>query len=320
MIVVYHPKYLYGSAIINAMHPFCFDRAARVMALLQAELPEAMEQLVRQPEQAVVWEQLAGIHAADYLARARRSTVIARVVEVPLLFWCPRSWMHRWFVEPTLWCMAGTLLGARAALSEGLAYNVGGGLHHAKHRWGEGFCLFSDIALAILTLRTEGLLSEQDPITYIDLDVHQGNGVSTDFADDPAVQIMDMFNQEIYPFDDQVARAGIDLAIPLEPGTGDETYLSRLQEGLDRVFSERPLPRLVIYNAGTDVYKEDLLGGLALSLEGVRRRDMMVLEAVRGRGIPMLALASGGYSPESARMIANFVLDAYRWESAANRP
>lgn len=320
MIVVYHPRYQYGSAIINALHPFAFDRAAQAEAILRAELGgDVLDRLIRSPDAPVRLEQLKAIHDAGYLAKAHYSTVIASVVEVPLLFWCPRSWMRRWFLDPTLWCMAGTLLGARAALTEGLAYNIGGGLHHAKRTWGEGFCLFSDIALAIVTLRAEGRLQPDDAIYYIDLDVHQGNGVSTDFAEDPAVRILDLFNARIYPFDDQRALAGVDVSVPLDPGTGDERYLALLRTGLDQLFGNRPLPKLVIYNAGTDVYKDDLLGGLDLSLEGVKRRDQMVLETVRGQAIPMLALASGGYSKESALMIASFVVDAYRYECASSQ-
>ncbi len=208
--------------------------------------------------------------------------------------------------------MAGTLLAAREVFQEGLAFNVGGGFHHAKRRWGEGFCLFSDIALAIVTLRSEGLLAADDPIFYIDLDVHQGNGVSADFAADPAVRILDLFNNEIYPFRDKEGRAGIDVARPLPSDTKDEAYLAALDSGLTELFAGQPLPRLVIYNAGTDVFEKDLLGDMKLTREAINRRDQIVLETVRGKGM----LASGGYSKTSAQLIADFILAAYRYETA----
>jgi histone deacetylase 11 len=318
VVVVYHPKYLYGSAFINTLHPFVFDRARQVEALLRAELGSELDGILRSPEAPASAEQLAAIHDHSYLSRVHRSGVIAGVVELRLLAWCPRFLMRRWFVEPTLWCMAGTLLAGREALKEGLAYNAGGGLHHAKRAWGEGFCLFSDIALTITTLRAEGSLAPDDPIFYIDLDVHQGNGVSTDFAGDPAVRILDIFNEDIYPYDDQPALAGIDVARPLPSGTSDEEYLRVLEQALDELFEGQPLPKLVLYNAGSDVFSDDLLGRMKLSREGVNRRDLTVLEAIRGRGIPMLAMASGGYSRSSAQLIVDFILGAHRYEK--NRP
>lgn len=317
MIVVHHPKYLFGSSWLNALHPFQFDRALRVAALLREEMGEAWSTIAREPSAPASRAQLAAVHEADYLSKVHHSRVIARIIEVNSLVWCPRFLMNRWFVQPTLWGVAGTLLAARAVLEEGLAMNLGGGYHHAKRRWGEGFCLFSDVALAIHTLRDEGRLTRDDGIFYIDLDVHQGNGVSSDFAQDPAVRILDLFNDNIYPCRDKEGRSGIDVARPLPSETGDQDYLEALSSGLAELFEGQPPPRLVIYNAGTDVYHEDVLGDMKLSREGVNRRDQMVLEAVRGRGVPMLTLASGGYSAKSARLIADFVLAAHRYEQRA---
>jgi histone deacetylase 11 len=314
VIVVYHPRYLFGSAWLNTMHPFEFDRAIQVEALLRTELGGELDSLLRAPQRPATIKELSAVHDVAYLAKAHHSRVVARIIEVHTLFWCPRFLMRRWFVDPSLWCVAGTLVAAREVLKEGLAFNIGGGFHHAKRQWGEGFCLFSDIALAIHTLRAEGFLSPQDSIFYIDLDVHQGNGVSADFADDPAVRILDVFNNEIYPFRDKVGRAGIDVSRPLPSNTRDDEYLKTVDDGLEELFADQPMPKLVIYNAGTDVFAEDLLGDMKLTREGVNRRDLTVLEAVRGRGIPLLVLSSGGYSKTSARLIADFILGAYRYE------
>lgn len=302
------------------MHPFEFDRSVQVEARLREELGADWEKLQRSPERAVTKAELAAVHDADYLKRSHHSGVVAKVAEVHLLRWCPRFLMRRWFVSPSLWCTAGTLLAARQVLTEGLATNIGGGFHHSKRTGGEGFCLYSDIALAITTLRHEGHVSLSDPIFYIDLDVHQGNGVSTDFGDDPAVRILDVFNSEIYPFRDKVARAGIDVSRPIASGLKDEEYLAVVADGLEELFRDQPTPKLVIYNAGTDIYKDDLLGDMKVSREGVRRRDQMVYEAVRGRGIPMLVLSSGGYSKMSVELIVDFILECYRRESGQDTP
>ncbi len=316
--MVYHPRYLFGSKFLNRFHPFEFDRAIEAMNVLEKELGGELAPLVRSPREAARLDALAAVHDQKYLSKVRQSQVIARIIEVHQLSMCPRFLMKRWFLNPSLWCVAGTLLAAREALKDGLTFNLGGGFHHAKRSWGEGFCLFSDIALALHDLRTNGVLERDDTVFYIDLDVHQGNGVSCDFGDDPTVRILDLFNEDIYPFRDHKAREGIDVARPLPSGCRDEEYLETLDDGLAELFAGHPAPKLVIYNAGTDVFEEDLLGDMRLTREGVNRRDLTVLEAVRGRGIPMAVLASGGYSKSSAQLLANFVLGAYRYEK--NRP
>ena len=285
--------------------------------MLRQELGSTLDGLLRLPERATRLGELSAVHDASYLAQVHHSRVMARIIEVNSLVWCPRFLMRRWFLNPALWATSGTVLAARQVFQEGLAFNLAGGFHHAKRSWGEGFCLVSDIALAIHTLRAEGAVAADDSIFYVDLDVHQGNGVSTDFGPDPALRILDVFNSQIYPFRDKVARGGIDVSKPLPSGTTDDAYLQAVEEGLAELFAGRPVPKLVIYNAGTDIYKDDLLGDMQVSREGVNRRDLMVLEAVRGRGIPLLVLASGGYSKMSARLISDFVLGAYRYQSSS---
>jgi histone deacetylase 11 len=67
------------------------------------------------------------------------------------------------------------------------------------------------------------------------------------------------------------------------------------------------LPRLAIYNAGTDVYEKDPLGNLRLTEEGVLRRDQFVINQLDNRKIPWIMLPSGGYTRESFQLIANTV-------------
>ncbi len=318
--VLFHPRYQIASALLDRMHPFEFDRSLQVEAKLRQQLGARWESLRSTPERRTTLAELSAVHEQEYLDRSHHSAVVAGVIEVPQLRWCPRFLMRRWFVTPSLWCTAGTVMGARQVFSEGLVYNIGGGFHHAKRTGGEGFCLFSDIALAIATLRAQGQLSASDPIFYIDLDVHQGNGVSTDFGNDPAVRILDVFNSEIYPFRDRVAMAGIDISRPLPSGTKDREYLEAVKEGLEELFRDQPIPKLVIYNAGTDIYKEDLLGDFAVSREGVNERDRLVYEAVRGRGIPMLVLASGGYSKMSVQLIVDSIVSYLEREASKDTP
>ena len=302
------------------MHPFDFDRSIKVEAKLRQTLGAEWERIQRAPQRRTTVKELSAVHDEAYLKTSHHSRVIARVAELPILRWFPRYLMGRWFVTASLWCTAGTVLAAREVFKEGVAFNIGGGFHHAKRTGGEGFCLYSDIALAIATLRLEGQLSLSDSIFYIDLDVHQGNGISTDFGQDPAVRILDVFNSEIYPFRDKVARAGIDVSRPISSDISDAEYLATVKDGLDELFRDQPRPKLVIYNAGTDIYKDDMLGDLKLGRETVNARDKLVYDTVRGQGLPLLILASGGYSQMSAQLIVDFILSCYQSETASDAP
>jgi histone deacetylase 11 len=211
----------------------------------------------------------------------------------------------------------GTIVAARQSLECGLAVNLGGGFHHAKPDGGEGFCIYSDIALAIHALRSEELLSAEARVVYIDLDAHQGNGVCHAFMHDARVFIFDMYNSTIYPSYDLEAQERIDCGVRLTSNCSEGEYLrelhGRLPGFLDSA-TRSPGVGLAIYNAGTDVLADDPLGQLCLSAEGVLKRDLFVIEQLRRRGIPTLMLPSGGYTEASHRLIAETVVELLQSE------
>jgi len=145
----------------------------------------------------------------------------------------------------------------------------------------------------------------------VDLDAHQGNGVCHAFLHDRRVKIYDQYNSEIYPRDFEALKR-IDCDEPLGMGCSGEEYLSILRRSLprfmDRVLAEGPVG-LAIYNAGTDVYEGDGLGMLGLTAEDVLQRDLLVIEEIRRRGMPLVMLTSGGYTEESHRLIARSVVE-----------
>lgn len=291
---------------MNRFHPFEFDRAQKALQALRQEFGAELSGFLRIPGEMVTFESMEWVHSPDYLRSLLSSAPVASIMETPFLSWLPYFFHYRWFVKPTLWGVSGTMLATELAREHGWAYNLGGGFHHAKRTVGDGFCMLSDIALAIETERLAGRIGPEDYVYYIDLDVHQGNGVSHYYKDDPKVRILDVFNGQIYPIGDYDALLGVDVSRPVESGCDDDSYLAVVEEGLEELFAYGPPPKLVIYNAGTDIFEEDRLGHLKVSRLGVNQRDMMVFEKVRAADIPLVILSSGGYSTTSALLMADF--------------
>lgn len=190
-------------------------------------------------------------------------------------------------VERAYRAVGGTCEAAEAALSLGLAINLAGGTHHAFADRGEGFCVFNDVAVAIRRLLDRGAIRRA---AIIDLDVHQGNGTHSIFADESRVYTFSMHGRRNYPFH-KVAGS---LDIALEDGTADGEYLERLADALPRVIRGSE-PDLVVYLAGVDPHEGDRLGRLGLTSSGLARRDAMVLQACREVGIPVAITVAGGY-------------------------
>jgi acetoin utilization deacetylase AcuC-like enzyme len=174
------------------------------------------------------------------------------------------------------------------ALEHGLASHICGGFHHAFADHGEGFCLINDVAIAIRVLLRESLI---DRAMVVDCDVHQGNGTAAIFADDPAVFTFSIHQQYNYP----PVKPPSDLDIGLENRTGDDEYLALLDTHLPRIVHTHQ-PQVAFYVAGADPYRGDQLGGLDLSIGGLRDRDEKVLNILRGCRVPVATTTAGGYA------------------------
>jgi acetoin utilization deacetylase AcuC-like enzyme len=211
-------------------------------------------------------------------------------------------------VERSYRAAGGTLAAARAAMTDGVAMNLAGGTHHAFADRGEGFCVFNDVAIAIRSLRAEGVIERA---AVVDLDVHQGNGTNDLFAEDDAVFTFSMHGRRNYPF----SKVPGSLDIELEDGCDDDEYLSRLASALPRVIAGAR-PDLIVYLAGADPHEDDRLGRLRLTAAGLARRDVMVLQAAREVGIPVAVTIAGGYGrdvdvtvgihAQTARIVAEY--------------
>ncbi len=191
--------------------------------------------------------------------------------------------------EREITILGGTIEAARRALVHGVAFNIAGGTHHAFRARGEGFCLLNDQAAAAAWLLAN--VPTVQKVLIVDLDVHQGNGTAAIFANEPRVFTFSMHGARNYPARKETS----DLDLPLPEGTTDTTYLKLLAETLPRLLDEVQ-PDFVFYLAGVDVLATDKLGHLALSREGCRRRDELVLGLCHRHQLPVVVCMGGGYS------------------------
>jgi acetoin utilization deacetylase AcuC-like enzyme len=196
-----------------------------------------------------------------------------------------------------------------------VAFNIGGGFHHAFPDHGEGFCVIHDVAIAIRKLQHDGKIARA---MTVDCDVHQGNGTAvifaplsvasvsgraghsgmfgplSDFADfDGDVFTISLHQENNYP--SWKPPSSIDVNLP--DGTPDAEYLRWLDNALSSGLRQFD-PDLLCYVAGADPYREDQLGGLDLTIEGLKKRDLMVFRTAKNRGIPVMVTFAGGYATD----------------------
>lgn len=193
--------------------------------------------------------------------------------------------------------VGGTLAAARSALRDGFSGQLAGGTHHAHRGFGSGFCVFNDCAIAAHTVLTEGTIAR---IAIVDLDVHQGDGNSSLLNQNPDVFILSLHGAKNFPFH----RVPSTLDVELADGTDDTAYMAALTDALPAVSAFKP--DLVLYIAGVDPLREDRLGRLALSRQGLIARDAHVFETFKRQGVPVAVVAGGGYADPIQRTV-----DAY---------
>lgn len=288
--VVWHPDYV---APLKPGHRFPMSKYGYLRQALVARgvLPRTGGHVAPAPAR---YTQIAAVHAPDYTDRVLTQTLRpdeTRAIGLPNTAAVARR---------AALSAAGTTLAARLALEHGVACNMAGGSHHAGPEGGSGYCVFNDVAVAARALLDEGAVSR---VLVVDFDVHQGDGTARIFADEPAVFTLSLHAGRNFP----VRKARSDLDVPLDDGQGDGPYLDAAGAALDRVIAA-VRPQIAFYNAGVDPYAADRLGRLALSSEGLRARDRLALERLRGAGVPVVGVLGGGYDSDMARLSAHHAI------------
>jgi len=242
------------------------------------------------------------VHTPAWVMKLTTGTLSPReelVMEVP---YSPGLMRAFWLAA------GGSILAAQCALRDRVGISIGGGFHHAFADHGEGFCMINDIAVAIRKLQHQGLVTRA---MTVDCDVHQGNGTAAIFAANNDwvgwsfggmgardfagfagnVFTISLHQENNYPAFKPPSSIDVNLA----DGVGDAEYLAQLDKALSAGLHQFD-PQLLCYVAGADPYREDQLGGLSLTIEGLQKRDELVYRAAKARGIPVMVTLAGGYA------------------------
>ncbi len=227
-------------------------------------------------------EDILRVHTADYVRKLKTGTLSyteIMVLEIPY---------SQKLVDACWLAAGGSILAARHAIADGWAVNIGGGFHHAYPDHGEGFCVIHDVAVAIRRMQFEGAIKTA---MVVDTDVHHGNGTAAIFGSDESVFTLSIHQERNYPSMKPPSNIDVNLA----DGTEDEDYLAILEKNLHQAFHDFS-PELLFYVAGADPYREDQLGGLALTMEGLARRDALVFDYAKRHRVPVAVTLAGGYA------------------------
>jgi histone deacetylase 11 len=308
--LVYSRRYNITAFGLERRHPFDGCKYRRIHDWL-------IRQGLRQPSDFITPRpcaraDLLRVHTPEYLRSLRDRRVLARILEVPVVGHLP-AWLVAWRVlQPMRWATGGTVLACRLALEKGLAINLGGGFHHASPDRGGGFCAFADVPLALAALQQERfapvlgggfprlgegcptLSTPLGPILIVDTDAHQGNGTADAIRSWPWAHLLDLYEEDLFPW----PKAEEALPVPLPRGLCGAGYLDLLREHLPDAL-EHVDPKLIVYNAGSDVLEADPLAGLCLTVEEMCERDFYVVTQACARGVPLAMVLSGGYGPHS---------------------
>jgi acetoin utilization deacetylase AcuC-like enzyme len=310
-------------------HVFPAEKYRRVRDRLIATGAAAAEDFV-EPAPATDQDILL-VHKPEYVQKLKTGTLSPREemeMEIPY---------SRELVDAFWLAAGGSILAARQSLTDKVSISIGGGFHHAFSDHGEGFCMIHDVAVAIRRLQRDDQIRSA---MTLDCDVHQGNGTASIFAGTrtassllPSTSSSTLLQPTGAPREGRMreAHAGevftislhqhnnyplwkppssIDVDLP--DGTGDEDYLAWLDNALSSGLRQFD-PDLLCYVAGADPYKEDQLGGLNLTIDGLKKRDELVFRVARARNIPVMVTYAGGYAQnveDTVTIHANTVIAA----------
>ena len=280
--IIYHQNY---DIPVPKIHSFVGSKFSDLFHYLQKNYASSLNVIT--PSSAHL-DKLKQVHQIDYINKVEESELTKDYLRLINLPWSDRL-RERSFLETE-----GTLLTAKEALKNKIACHVGGGTHHAHYSYGYGFCVFNDLAYTAINLIEEKLVNN---VLILDLDVHQGDGTIDICQNYSSIYTCSVHSNESFPFDKK--KGCMDIALPAE--IRDYEYLKTIEETLKKI-KKQFTPDIVLYDAGVDVYENDKLGNLKISIEGIHQRDTMVLDHFLNRNIPIATVIGGGYSKSDSEL------------------
>lgn len=284
--VVYSKDYLVSLAGLERLHSFDIRKYQKIHDQLVADKLLTAAEVLRPAPLTV--EDIRLVHSQQFVDSLEDKNEVAAYLEAPPIAYLPNFIINRSVLKPFRMASGGTLLAARKALEHGIGVNVGGGYHHAKIDTGEGFCIYADVPIAIRKLQKEKKIARA---LIIDVDAHQGNGTVVCLADDDSTYTFSMHQGNIYP----VPKEDSDWDIELDAGTSDNGFMALLEPALPKLF-EQARPDIVFIVGGCDTLSGDPLAQLAMTEQGIARRDKAIVQACVERKVPVVLTLSGGYS------------------------
>ena len=280
--IIYHQNY---DIPVPKIHSFVGSKFSDLFRNLQKNYASSLNVIT--PSSAHL-DKLKQVHQIDYINKVEESELTKDYLRLINLPWSDRL-RERSFLETE-----GTLLTAKEALKNKIACHVGGGTHHAHYSYGYGFCVFNDLAYTAINLIEEKLVNN---VLILDLDVHQGDGTIDICQNYSSIYTCSVHSNESFPFDKK--KGCMDIALPAE--IRDYEYLKTIEETLKKI-KKQFTPDIVLYDAGVDVYENDKLGNLKISIEGIHQRDTMVLDHFLNHNIPIATVIGGGYSKNDSEL------------------
>jgi acetoin utilization deacetylase AcuC-like enzyme len=235
-------------------------------------------------------EILTATHHPDYVQGFQTGTLDQKAMREIGLPWSDG------LRDRTLLALGGSIKTCELAREFGLASHLAGGTHHAHYDRGSGFCIYNDLAVSARYLVSQGFASR---VLIFDCDVHQGDGTAAILANDAHTFTCSIHAKKNFP----VRKVDSDLDMNCPDGMTDDAYVSLVLETLDAVIASWH-PDFVIYDAGSDVHVDDVLGRLSVTTEGLYARDYGVISRIRGLGIPCATVIGGGYDKDRVRVAA----------------
>ena len=293
-------------------------------AFEEASIPKISDTLTR--------EDLERVHSKEYVERLFSTGIEAEIIKIFELVDAEGNY-HRYNPEDGKFPLkfifnqelikaAGSFQCTKVALEKGFCFYFGGGAHHAKNGYGEGFCMINDIVIAIKRLQSENRIKEA---WVIDVDAHKGDGTAALTQEDDSIKTLSIHMAHGWPLDGQEFINGemnpsflpSDVEIPIEVKE-ENVYIQKLKEGLLKL-ETLSKPQLAVIVLGADPYEKDELLStslIKLTLEQMMERDILIYEFLKARNIPQAYLMAGGYGSECWQVYAQFL--EYVFSEAAN--